>query len=39
LQFQTLPRLMFRFHAAILAQAAAGALIDKLCRSIGLTDG
>ena len=38
-QFQNPPRLMIRSHAATLVQEAAGALIDKLCRNIGLTDG
>ena len=30
---------MICFHEATLAQGAAGALIDKLGRNIGLTDG
>jgi hypothetical protein len=38
-QLQNPPRLMSCFHAVTLARATAGALIDKLSRSIGLADG
>lgn len=38
-QLQNLPRVLICFHAANVTEQPRGALIDKLCRNIALTDG